>query len=117
MKIKFRIVLFIILSLFTLQSKAQDPVFTQYSLIPETLNPGFTGFQFDWRAGLIHRRQWPDGNRVIDTDYGFLNRMVGEKAGLGLTFLNQREVFTKYNYLQVNFAYSYKAVPISSLLN
>ncbi|WP_395054954.1 PorP/SprF family type IX secretion system membrane protein [Flavobacterium sp.] len=108
MKIKFRIVLFIILSLFTLQSKAQDPVFTQYSLIPEILNPGFTGFQFDWRAGLIHRRQWPDGNRVIDTEYGFLNRMVGEKAGLGITFLNQREVFTKYNYLQVNFAYSYK---------
>ena len=105
---KLKIVLFIILGFFTLQSNAQDPVFTQYSLVPETLNPGFTGFQYNWRAGLIHRRQWPDGNRVMDTDYGFLNKMIGEHAGLGITILNHREAFTNYNYLQINAAYSYK---------
>ena len=108
MKLKLQSILFIILVLATVHSKAQDPVFTQYSLVPETLNPGFTGFQYNWRAGLIHRRQWPDGNRVIDTDYGFLNKMVGDHAGLGMTILNQREAFTNYNYLQVNAAYSYK---------
>lgn len=107
MKIFYKMVFLLVLFL-PIKMKAQDPVFTQYAIIPETLNPGFTGFQYDWRAGLIHRRQWPDGNRVIDTDFGFINRMVGENAGLGITFLNQREEFTNYNYFQVNTLYSYK---------
>ena len=105
---KSKHILFVVLSFFSFQVKAQDPVFTQFSLIPETLNPGFTGFQYNWRAGLIHKRQWPDGNRVIDTDFGFLNKMIGEHAALGITILNNREAFTNYNYLQVNTAYSYK---------
>lgn len=105
---KLRYILFTALSFFTIQSNAQDPVFSQFSLIPETLNPGFTGFQYNWRAGLIHKRQWPDGNRVIDTDFGFLNKMIGDHTALGITVLNNREAFTNYNYLQVNTAYSYK---------
>ena len=105
---KLKIVIFIVLSFFTIQSRAQDPIFSQYSLIPETLNPGFTGFQYNWRAGLIHRRQWPDGNRVMDTDYGFLNKMIGDHAGIGITILNHKEAFTNYNYLQINVAYAYK---------
>ena len=105
---KLRIYIIIVLNFFTMQSNAEDPIFSQYSLIPETLNPGFTGFQYNWRAGLIHRRQWPDGNRVIDTDYGFLNKMTGEHAAVGLTVLNHKEAFTNYNYLQINVAYSYK---------
>lgn len=105
---KLKKVLFLVLALISLNDYAQDPIFTQYSLIPETLNPAFTGFQYNWRAGIIHRRQWPDGNRVIDTDYGFLNKMVGEHSGIGMTFLNDREAFTNYNYAQVNMAYSYK---------
>jgi len=105
---KLKNILFLVLIGLTIQVKAQDPVFTQFSLVPETLNPGFTGFQYNWRAGLIYRRQWPDGNRVVDTDFGFLNKMVGENTALGMTVLNNREAFTNYNYLQVNTAYSYK---------
>ncbi|HCQ12461.1 PorP/SprF family type IX secretion system membrane protein [Flavobacterium sp.] len=105
---KLKNILFVVLSFVSFQVKAQDPVFSQFSLIPETLNPGFTGFQYNWRAGIIHKRQWPDGNRVIDTDFGFLNKMVGEHAALGITVLNNREAYTNYNYLQVNAAYSYK---------
>ena len=105
---KFKIYLVLLFSFYTLKNNAQDPIFSQYSLIPETLNPGFTGFQYNWRAGLIHRRQWPDGNRAIDTDFGFLNKMIGEKAGFGMTLLNHKENFTNYNYLQINLAYSYK---------
>lgn len=106
MKLKY--ILFILLVSIIFEARAQDPVFTQYSLVPETLNPGFTGFQYNWRAGLIHRRQWPDSNRVIDTDYGFLNKMIGDNTALGMTVLNNREAFTNYDYLQVNTAYSYK---------
>jgi len=105
---KLRKSLFIALSFFTIHISAQDPVFTQYSLMPETLNPGFTGFQYNWRAGILHRRQWPDGNRVVDTDYAFINKMVGDHAAVGMTVLNNREAFTNYNFLQVNAVYSYK---------
>jgi type IX secretion system PorP/SprF family membrane protein len=89
-------------------AKAQDPLFTQYMLVPETLNPGFTGFLDTWHAGLIHRTQWPDGNRRMDTEYAFVNAAVGENAGVGITVLNHHENFTNYNYLQVNASYAYR---------
>lgn len=59
-------------------------------------------------AGIIHRRQWPDGNRKIDTQYAFANKMVREEIGLGSTVLNHHEVFTNYNYTQINGAFSYR---------
>lgn len=86
---------------------AQDPVFTQFLLVPETLNPAVTGSASTWNAGIIHRRQWPEGNRKIDTQYGFVNNLLNDNLGLGLTILNQNEVFTNYNYLQVNGVISY----------
>jgi type IX secretion system PorP/SprF family membrane protein len=88
--------------------KAQDPVFTQFLLIPETLNPAFTGAASSWNAGLVHRRQWPDGNRKIETQYGFVNNLVTDNVGVGITILNQRETFTDYNYFQFNAAFSYR---------
>ncbi len=94
------------------QVRAQDPIFTQYFLVPETLNPGFTGYLDTWHAGVLHRTQWPDGDRRIDTDYAFVNAAVGEMAGLGLTILNHREIFTNYNYLQVNATYSHR-IPLN----
>lgn len=88
--------------------KAQDPVFTQFLLLPETLNPGFTGSASSWNAGLIHRRQWPEGNRRIDTQYAFANNLVTDNLGVGITVLNQKETFTNYNYFQFNGAVSYR---------
>ena len=103
---KFKIIM--ILALCASRMFAQDPLFTQYYLVPETLNPGFTGYLDTWHAGVLHRTQWPDGNRRIDTEYAFVNAAVGERAGLGVTVLNHREKFTGYNYLQINAAYAYR---------
>jgi type IX secretion system PorP/SprF family membrane protein len=108
MKLKF--ILFIVLtSLSITEVKAQDPVFTQYFLVPETLNPAFAGTLITGYAGLIHRSQWPNDTRRIDTEYAFVNGPIGPERnmGLGLSILNQREVFTNYNYVQVNGVYSY----------
>ena len=105
---KFKLYLiFVFVSTF-IEVKAQDPVFTQFLLLPETLNPGFTGSASSWNAGIIHRRQWPEGNRRIDTQYGFANNLVTDNLGIGLTLLNQRETFTNYNYFQFNGAVSYR---------
>lgn len=110
MRMKIKTVIYLLLTLCSItNAKAQDPVFTQYFLIPESINPAFTGTLVTGYAGLIHRSQWPNGNRRIDTDFAFVNTPIGPERdmGLGLTVLNQREVFTNYNYTQVNAVYSY----------
>lgn len=113
---KLKLVLSILLFSFVLiEAKAQDPIFTQYYFVPETQNAAFTGAVNTLNTGLIHRTQWPDGNRRLDTDYAFFNGSIGnlsedsrpydsnlQNIGLGVTVLNQREVFTAYNYLQIN---------------
>jgi type IX secretion system PorP/SprF family membrane protein len=107
---KFKFILYILLtSVSIIEVKAQDPIFTQYFLVPESLNPAFTGTLVTGYTGLIHRSQWPNENRRIDTEYAFINGPIGRERemGLGLTILNQREVFTNYNYVQINGVYSY----------
>ncbi len=106
-----RIKLFIIIILCCFYSKlrAQDPVFTQYFLVPETLNPGFSGFMETTYAGIIHREQWPDLDLKIDTDYAFVNTWnESANSGFGISVLNQRENATNYNFAQVNANYAYK---------
>ena len=56
---KIKIVPFIILFCFSLKVKAQDPIFTQYFMVPETFNPGFTGFLETTNAGILHKPNGP----------------------------------------------------------
>ena len=106
---KFKILLLIITGLFCTKVQAQDPIFTQYFLVPETLNPGFTGFMETTYMGIIHREQWPDLNLKIATDYAFVNTYNdGMNSGFGLSVLNQRENLSNYVFTQVNLNYAYK---------
>jgi type IX secretion system PorP/SprF family membrane protein len=107
---KLKLVLYILLTSLTIAAaRAQDPVFTQYLLVPESLNPAFTGTLAGGYTGIMHRSQWPNENRRMDTEYAFINNPIGAEGemGLGFSVLNQREVFTNYNYIQLNTAYSY----------
>jgi len=113
---KIKLVLYILLaSLSILESIAQDSVFTQYYFVPETQNGAFAGTINTLNTGILHRTQWPDGARRIDTQYAFFNGSIGnlsedsrpydsnlQNIGIGLTVLNQHEVFTNYNYTQIN---------------
>lgn len=107
MKIK----LFIVSIIFcvTSQVKAQDPIFTQYFLMPQTINPSFTGFIETTQFGLIHRTQWPSLDLRVDTNYGFINTWFDTaNSGAGVSFLRQRENQTGYTFSQINFSYAYK---------
>lgn len=104
---KLKIILVIVLGFLAGDLKAQDPIFTQAFLVPETMNPAFTGYLYTLHGGLLHRRQWPNGNRRLDTDFAFINKDITDHAGLGITLLNHHEQFTNYNYLQLNLAYAY----------
>lgn len=101
------VIVFLLLIAFS-KAQAQDPIFTQYMFVPETINPAFTGIANAWNAGIINRRQWPDGNRRMDTRFGYVNNMVTDQLAVGGTILNHHEVFTDYNYYQLNGAVSYR---------
>lgn len=106
---KLKIFIIIITSCFYTTTQAQDPVFTQYFLVPETLNPGFSGFMETTYAGIIHRDQWSDLDLNIDTDYVFVNSWSDKmNSGFGISVLNQRENLTNYNFTQINANYAYK---------
>jgi type IX secretion system PorP/SprF family membrane protein len=107
---KFKISTLIIISCLYLRVNAQDPIFTQYFLVPETLNPGFSGFEDSSYLGIIHRTQWPSLDLRVDTEYAFFNTWIENVGGIGVSILNQHENSTNYNHLQgnINFAYHVK---------
>ena len=106
---KLKIYIILLLTLTSLQVKAQDPIFTQYFFAPETINPAYTGTLNEWYTGVIHRTQWPDGNKKLTTNFGFINGPIDAdgKMAVGITLLNHHEVFTDYNYFQANAAFAY----------
>ena len=105
---KFRIIVILLLC-FCKNVEAQDPIFSQYFLIPETLNPSFSGFMETTYAGIIHRTQWPELDLKISTQYGFVNTYNDRmNSSYGLSILNQHENNTSYNHSQLNFNYAYK---------
>lgn len=95
--------------LFNLKVSAQDPIFTQYFMVPETINPGFTGFLETSTTGILHRTQWPNLNLRIDTDFAFYSTWREEmSSGFGVTLLNHHENVTNYNFTQINTTYAYR---------
>lgn len=107
---RFKISFLIIIICFCLKVNAQDPVFTQYFLVPETMNPGFSGFEDASYFGLLHRTQWPSLDLRVDTNYAFFNTWIEDVGGIGFSILNQHENNTNYNHVQgnANFAYHVK---------
>ncbi|MCR5861003.1 PorP/SprF family type IX secretion system membrane protein [Flavobacterium sp. J372] len=98
-----------ILLLIAVSLHAQDPIFTQYFMVPQTINPGFTGFMETTSVGVMHRSQWPTSDLKITSNYAFLNTWSEEMtSGFGISFLSQRESFTDYNLSLVTGSYAYR---------
>lgn len=103
---KFIVILIVVLPILVY---AQDPIFTQFFMMPETLNTSFTGGKKTTRAGIIHRTQWPGINFSINTQFAFVDNWFEEvNSGLGISILNHKETSTRYNFTQVNLNYVYE---------
>ena len=90
-----------------LQMQAQDVLFSQNFLVPETINTSFTGAIRAAKIGSIHRSQWR--NTAFKTNSSFVyfdTWFEGFKTGLGVSFLNQTETASTYTFNQINFNYS-----------
>ncbi len=100
-------VIIILLFVATKVAFAQDPIFTQSFLIPETINTGFTGSQESFRAGIIHRVQWPGVNFSMNTQFAFADTWVESiNSGVGVSIINHQESTTRYRFSQINYNHS-----------
>jgi type IX secretion system PorP/SprF family membrane protein len=114
---KMRKILLYITIFVNLPALAQDPIHTQFFMIPETLSSSFTGAKQSTRAGIIHRTQWPGLNFSINTQFAFVDNWFEEiNSGVGISVLNHKETTTRYNFTQVNLNYAYQ-FPISEEWN
>lgn len=90
-----------------LQTTAQDVIFSQNFLVPETLNTSFTGAIKASKTGTIHRSQWRNSAFKTNSSFVYYDTWLkGFKTGLGFSFLNQTETASTYTFNQINFNYS-----------
>lgn len=107
---KVRLYIILIAACFCFKANAQDPIFSQYFMVPETINPAFSGFEQATYFGVMHRTQWPYLDLQVDTNYAFFNTWLEnakDGIGVGFSFLNQRENSTSYNHFQFNGNFAY----------
>ena len=82
---------------------SQDPVFTQFYNIPESLNPGFAGASFGTELGVLNRTQWPGLDYSLNSQFFYIDNYIERyNSGIMLTVLNQLETETRYNFTQIN---------------
>jgi type IX secretion system PorP/SprF family membrane protein len=90
-----------------MQTQAQDVIFSQNFLVPETLNSSFTGAIRATKTGTIHRSQWRNSAFKTNSSFVYYDTWLeGFKTGLGVSFLNQTETASTYTFNQINFNYS-----------
>ena len=87
--------------------QAQDVLFSQNFLVPETINTSFTGAIRATKIGSIHRSQWRNAAFKTNSNFVYFDTWFeGFKTGLGLSFLNQTETASTYTFNQININYS-----------
>lgn len=112
MKNSITILCFVLLGL---QSRAQDPHFSQFFSSPLTLNPANTGnFSGFTRVAVNYRNQWPSFGNAYTTstasvDGAILKKLIpgGDQLSLGLLMLSDQSGngILKENHLAVSAAY------------
>jgi type IX secretion system PorP/SprF family membrane protein len=99
----------LIIILFSLKSYSQDVAFTQSFMVPESINPSFSGFYQTTKAGLLYKnQQWSGLDFNLNSQYFFLDDWYPElNSGIGISLLNHQETFTNYSLKQLNVSWAY----------
>lgn len=99
--------LLIFVLVFGIKLSAQDVIFSQNFLVPETLSSSFTGAIRSSKMGSLHRSQWRNTGFKTRTNYVYFDTWFeGYKTGLGVNFLNHTESASTYTFNQVNLNYA-----------
>lgn len=106
-------VLPLLLLVFALDLRAQDPEFTQFYANPIYLNPAFAGSARCPRLVMNYRNQWPSlTGTFVTTSASFDQHVQSIQGGLGIIVLNDRAAQTTLQTTTVSGIYSYQQ-PIS----
>ena len=100
-------ILIIVFIVFSIKVTAQDVIFSQNFLVPETLNTSFTGAIRSSKIGSIHRSQWRNSGFKTNSSFVYFDTWFeGYKTGVGISILNHTESTSTYTFNQVNLNYS-----------
>lgn len=103
---KNKIIVFIIFTLFSVHSQAQqDPHYTQYMYNMNVINPAYAGSKENLAVGLLYRQQWVGIDGAPKTATLSAHTPVGKKVGLGLSFIsdeigpvNESNIYGDFSY-------------------
>lgn len=103
---------FIFVLLFTgaFSYSQQDAQYTQYMYNTINVNPAYAGSRDVLSIFGMYRTQWVGLEGAPDTGVFSVHTPVGEKIGIGLTFVNDRIGIADENTISADFAYR---VPVS----
>lgn len=97
--------------LFILASKSfgQDPIFTQFYNVPETLNPSFIAINGSTKVSVAQRTQWPGLNYKLNSQFANFSAYSNKiNSGFGISILNLLESHSQYRFTQATFNYAYR---------
>ena len=99
----------ILLLLLYVNMYSQDVAFTQSFMVPESINPSFSGFNESTKFGLIYKnQQWNGFDFNVNSEYMFFDDWYPDlNSGVGISFINHQETFTKYSLKQLNISWTY----------
>ena len=99
----------ILLLLLYVNIYSQDVAFTQSFMVPESINPSFSGFNESTKFGLIYKnQQWNGFDFNVNSEYMFFDDWYPDlNSGVGISFINHQETFTKYSLKQLNISWTY----------
>ena len=88
---------------------SQDAAFTQSFMIPESINPSFSGFYQTTKAGLLYKnQQWSGFDFNLNSQFLFFDDWYPDlNSGIGISLMNHQETFTNYSLKQVNISWAY----------
>lgn len=91
-------------------SKAQyDAMFTQYMFNEMFINPAYAGSKDAMAVTATHRQQWINfPGRPITTTFSLHGPLLGNKMGIGLSFLNEKIGVLNRNLVYLSYAYRLK---------
>ena len=99
----------LILLFICFKNYSQDTAFTQSFMIPETINPSFSGFYQTTKTGLLHKnQQWSGFDFNLNSQYIYFDDWYPNlNSGIGISLINHQETFTNYNLKQINISWAY----------
>lgn len=84
-------------------TNAQDAVFSQAFLVPETLSASFTGAIKGTKLGALYKTQGTGSVSEVNSNFAFLDTWFEiYNIGLGVSILNQTNGGSTYTFNQVN---------------